>query len=178
MWYHCQCGFYIDFWVNTSLIHRYQHPEEYNVPIFCKQEDGGCWVSLKMKQNLPILNLNSIITKRTRYRDIPSHTWILFGDNYTLPWRTSGTPTFHNLSVETKNIFKAKLWYYISKSTMTKPSHSVIRCMVNDKILSLFASLQNYIHSLGGFKVTLSSVSVCHDPQDSWSCQDFSMYFS
>lgn len=30
--------------------------------------------------------------------------------------------------------------------------------MVNDKILPLFASLQNYIHSLGGFKVTLSSV--------------------
>lgn len=120
MWYHCQCGFYIDFWVNTSLIHRYQHLEEYNVPIFCKQEDGGCWVSLKMKQKLPILNLNSIITKRTRYRDIPSHTWILLGDNYTLPRQTSGTPTFHNLSVETENIFKAKLWYYISKSPMTK----------------------------------------------------------
>jgi hypothetical protein len=108
-----------------------------------------------MKQWLPIISLRTVITKRTRYRVIPSPTWSLLGDNYTLPPQTSGTPTIHNLSVESENIFfKAKLWYHISNSTMTK--HRCLHIQSSNAWQTTdqnSVTLQNYVLSLGVSKL-------------------------
>lgn len=140
-------------------------------------------VSLKMKQWFPIISLHSVITKRNKYRDIHSHTWSLLGDNYTLSQQTSGKPAFRDLGVESENIFfKAKLWYHISDSTMTKhqclhiQSPNAWQTTDQNSVTVCFSSK---LHSqLGAFKITLSSVGVHQGPGASWFCQDFSVYFS
>jgi hypothetical protein len=117
---------------------------------------------MKMKQWFPIISLHSVISQRTRYRDLPSNTWSLLRDKYTLPWQTYGTPTFQDLSVEFENIFKAKLWYHISNSTMTK--HCCLHIQSSNAWQttdqnSLTVCFFSKLHSqLGGFKITLSSV--------------------
>jgi hypothetical protein len=182
MCYHYQWRFYIVFWVNTSLVHGYQHSEETLSQFFVNRKIVAAVFHWKWNKGSQ-LSVYIVSLPRELGIGISLHTHGLLRDNYTLPQQTSRTPTLKDYSVESENIFfKAKLRYHISNSTMTKhcclqiQSSNTWQTTDQNPVTVCFSSK---LHSqLGGFKIMLSSVSVHQEPWDSWSCQDFSLYFS
>ena len=105
-----------------------------------------------LKRWLPIIRIHSVTTKITSYRDIPLHTLSLSCDNNTLPHMTDFWDTYIlRLECRIRKYFlkgQAVVPHFkFNHAETLLPSHSShpMHGKLQTKILSMFASLENYV---------------------------------